>query len=145
MEPDITNPDDLFKLLSIANQAGGLTPNKAKDIVYEAVGEVAEPFPEEWGELPLALQKQQGSGSGVEAPLMMQLRNQITKAEKNHDDEIVAVMKEVKNLLQSSENSGIIKTDWNEEDHPRGEHGKFTSGGGSYSDGETDYGEKYGY
>ncbi len=28
-EPDISNPDDLFKLLSVCNNAGGLTPNKA--------------------------------------------------------------------------------------------------------------------
>ena len=31
-EPDITNPDDLFKILTLVNNAGGLTPNKAKEI-----------------------------------------------------------------------------------------------------------------
>lgn len=29
LEPDISNPDDLYKLLTVANNAGGLTPNKA--------------------------------------------------------------------------------------------------------------------
>ena len=38
LEPDISNPDDLQKLLTVANSAGGLTPNMAKRIVYEALG-----------------------------------------------------------------------------------------------------------
>jgi len=53
LEPDISNPDDMYKLLTVANNAGGLTPNKAKQIVYEAYGEVAEDYTEEWGNIPL--------------------------------------------------------------------------------------------
>ena len=32
LEPNITNPDDLYKLLTVANNAGGVTPNFAKKI-----------------------------------------------------------------------------------------------------------------
>ena len=52
LEPDITNPDDLYKLLTVANNAGGVTPNFAKRIIYEAFGEQAEDYPEEWGDTP---------------------------------------------------------------------------------------------
>lgn len=56
-KPDITNPDDLYKLLTVCNNAGGLTPNKAKQIIYDAYGETAENYPEEWGDTPLAFSK----------------------------------------------------------------------------------------
>jgi PBSX family phage portal protein len=100
LEPDISNPDDLYKLLTVANNAGGLTPNKAKQIVYEAYGETAEDYPEEWGDVPLAYSKTQGSGTSFDlGQLTMSLQKQIEKAASNHDDAIVAVMKEVKSLL----------------------------------------------
>lgn len=100
LEPDISNPDDLYKLLTVANNAGGLTPNKAKQIVYEAYGETAEDYPDEWGDVPLAYSKTQGGGTSFDlGQLTMSLQKQIEKAASNHDDAIVAVMKEVKNLL----------------------------------------------
>lgn len=100
LEPDISNPDDLYKLLTVANNAGGLTPNKAKQIVYEAYGETAEDYPEEWGDVPLAYSKTQGGGTSFDlGQLTMSLQKQIEKAASNHDDAIVAVMKEVKSLL----------------------------------------------
>lgn len=100
LEPDISNPDDLYKLLTVANNAGGLTPNKAKQIVYEAFGETAEDYPEEWGDIPLAYSKTQGSGTSFDlGQLTMSLQKQIEKAASNHDDAVVAVMKEVKHLL----------------------------------------------
>ncbi len=103
LEPDITNPDDLYKLLNVCNNAGGLTPNKAKQIVFEAFGEISEDYPEEWGDVPLAYQKTQGSG-GVSAgqdvnTLSANLQRQIEKATSRNDDAVVAVMKEVKRLL----------------------------------------------
>lgn len=88
LEPNISNPDDIYKILTVANHAGGLTPNKAKQIVYEAYGEVAEDYPEEWGNIPLACRETQTA-----------LQKQIEKAAANNDDTVVAVMKEVKNLL----------------------------------------------
>lgn len=101
LEPDISNPDDLYKLLTVANNAGGLTPNKAKQIIYEAYGEVAEDYPEEWGDIPLAYSKSQGGGTGFDLGMLtMSLQKQIEKAAGNHDDAVVAVMKEVKQLLK---------------------------------------------
>lgn len=88
LEPNISNPDDIYKILTVANHAGGLTPNKAKQIVYEAYGEVSEDYPEEWGNIPLACRETQNA-----------LQKQIEKAAANNDDAVVAVMKEVKNLL----------------------------------------------
>lgn len=99
LEPDISNPDDLYKLLTVCNNAGGLTPNKAKQIIYEAYGETAEDYPEEWGDVPLSYSKTQG-GMGFDlGQLTMSLQKQIEKAAGNHDDAVVAVMKEVKSLL----------------------------------------------
>ena len=88
LEPNISNPDDIYKILTVANHAGGLTPNKAKQIIYEAYGEVSEDYPEEWGNIPLACRETQNA-----------LQKQIEKAAANNDDAVVAVMKEVKNLL----------------------------------------------
>ncbi len=106
LEPDISNPDDLYTLLTAANNAGGVTPNFAKRIIYEAYGEVSEDYPDEWGDIPLAYQKTQGSsmsdsvnvGQDVNT-LAASLQRQIEKAASHNDDEVVAVMKEVKSLL----------------------------------------------
>ena len=94
--------DDLFKLLTVGNNAGGLTPNMAKRLIYEAVGEVAEDYPDDWGNMPLAYHNSQNSGFDISS-LTMSLQKQIEKAASNHDDEIVAVMKEVKHLLVKME------------------------------------------
>lgn len=99
LEPDISNPDDIAKLLTICNNAGGLTPNKAKQIIYEAYGEVAEDYPDDWGDTPLAYSKTQGGGGFDLGQLTMSLQKQISKAASNHDDAVVAVMKEVRSLL----------------------------------------------
>ncbi len=103
LEPDISNPDDLYKLLTVCNNAGGLTPNKAKQIVFEAFGEISEDYPEEWGDIPLAYQKTQGSGGAGAGQnintLSANLQQQIEKAASHNDDAVVAVMKEVKRLL----------------------------------------------
>lgn len=116
LEPDISNPDDLYKLLTVCNNAGGLTPNKARQIIFEAYGEVAEDYPEEWGDIPLAYSKSQGGGAaampGGGAPpqdygnLAESLQKQIEKAASKREDEVVAVMKEVKRLLMKMEKEG---------------------------------------
>ena len=109
LEPDISNPDDLYKLLTVANNAGGVTPNFAKRIIYEAFGEQAEDYPEEWGDTPLSYSKSQGGGAaqGFDiGQLTMGLQQQIEKAASSHDDAVVAVMKEVKRLLMKMEKGG---------------------------------------
>lgn len=111
LEPDISNPDDLFKLLTVANNAGGLTPNKAKEVVYEALGDTAEDYPEEWGNIPLAYSKTQGGGMGLDfSQLTMSLQKQIEKAAESHDDAVVAVMKEVKRLLVKMDKENLQKS-----------------------------------
>ena len=98
LEPDISNTDDMFKLLTAGNNAGGLTPNMAKRIIYEARGEVSEDYPDGWGDMPLAYYNTQNNGFDI-SNLTMSLQKQIEKAAGNHDDAVVAVMKEVKRLL----------------------------------------------
>lgn len=87
-EPDITNPDDLYKILNVCSNAGGLPPNKAKEIAFKSLGEVSDDYEGEWGNIPLAYQKHI---SGLNA--------QIAKAENNKEDEIIAIMKSVRSLL----------------------------------------------
>lgn len=53
--PDITNPDDIQKILNITERAGGLTPNVAKEYTYEVIGkEGCEDYEGEWGDIPIA-------------------------------------------------------------------------------------------
>lgn len=100
LEPDVSSPDDLVKILTICNNAGGLTPNKAKQIALSAIGEVSEDYPEDWGNVPLAYSKTQGGGMGLDlGGIAMSLQKQIEKAARNHDDAVVSVMKEVRSLL----------------------------------------------
>ena len=98
--PDISNPDDLFKILTACNNAGGLTPNKAKDIAYKALGETSEDFPAEWGDVPIAIQNAQARSAFDIAGLTAGIEKQIQKAAAARDDTaLIAVMKEVKSLL----------------------------------------------
>ena len=105
LEPDITNPDDIAKLLTVANAAGGLTPNKAKQIVYEAYGEVSEDYPPEWGDVPLAYARaQSGQSMGLDTDTLAKMMSQqIAKAAASRDDEVVSVMKEIRKLLTKME------------------------------------------
>lgn len=98
LDPDITNVDDLVKILTIGEKAGGLTPNKARSIIAEARGEKAENYEGDWGDTPIAVQNIR---SAPGADILSQLSGQITKAESRNDDEVVAVMKEVRRILKS--------------------------------------------
>lgn len=94
-EPDLTNPEDVAKILNITERAGGVTPNIAKEITLKALGKTSEPYPEEWGDIPLAFTKNQMPA------LNEQIDKAIQKASGNNDEDIVLVMKEVKKLLVS--------------------------------------------
>lgn len=118
MEPDLTNPDDLHQLLTVCTQAGGVTPNMARDILCEQLGDQPEPFPEEWGDVPLQVGQAQTQSqmmqslpsvnpndpnmAGVDfGTLGLQLDTQIQNAA--HDgagEDVVSVMKSVRRLLQ---------------------------------------------
>ncbi len=118
--PDITNPDDLYKMLTVTERAGGLTPNKAKQITYKTMGwNDEEDYDGEWGEIPLAVTKAQSTsinqaknpdGSqtiGTASNLAEQVEKAITKAAAARDDDVVAVMKEVKRLLRQRKEGAL--------------------------------------
>ncbi|MCD8206698.1 MAG: phage portal protein [Bacteroidales bacterium] len=129
MESDISNPDDIYKLLTVANQAGGLSPNMAKEIICEAMGRPMEDYPNSlddasWADLPISFQRTTSGGfnisdietltSGSEnadsskgtRTVDEQLEEQIEKAERDTDIAVVAVMKEVRDLLMKMEGGG---------------------------------------
>ena len=99
-EPNISNPDDICKIMTAATAAGGLTPNKAKEILYKYLGETSDDYEEEWGNVPLTITQSQNGGGFDLGGLTMALEGQIKKAEGQGDnDQVVAVMKEVRGLL----------------------------------------------
>ena len=102
LEPDISNPDDLVKILQVCSAAGGLTPNKAKQVALEAIGEVSENYDGEWGEIPLAYSRSTAASNNVLSGLLG-IDKTIQKARSNHDDEIVPVLKEIRKLLRQFE------------------------------------------
>ncbi len=62
-EPDITNPDDIQKMLNITERAGGLTPNTAKELTYKVIGKYGcEDYEGSWGDTPLAYSKTMPQG-----------------------------------------------------------------------------------
>lgn len=139
--PDISNIHDLTKVLNITERAGGLTPNKAKELTYKVFGETSENFEGDWGDTPLAYSKaQQPQQQGIPG-LDLQLSQQIEKSAEQGDGEITVVLKEIRKLLTNIEDDrenrftfiskdGIIKS----EDQPRDEDGKFASTSGSSGD-----------
>lgn len=100
--PDNTNQDDVNKLLTVCNNAGGLTPNKAKELIYATRGETAEPYDGEWGDIPLAVLKTQASAAAITtAGALNGVGEQIQKAKAaGEPDELIAVMKSVHKLLK---------------------------------------------
>lgn len=62
-EPDITNPDDIQKMLNITERAGGLTPNTAKELTYKVLGkDGCEDYDGGWGDIPLACSRTLSQG-----------------------------------------------------------------------------------
>ena len=105
--PDISNPDDLYKILTACNNAGGISPNKAKSIAYKALGETAEDYSEEWGDVPIAVQNARSRTVHDFPVLTAGVQQQIEKASAAGDDTaLVAVMKEVKSLLMKMDKEG---------------------------------------
>lgn len=123
LSPDVTNIEDLYKLLVIAEKAGGLTPNKAKQIAYDAIGEKSDDYEGDWGDTPLSVYQMQANQRMADAQMRNagavdqrpqegsesegyddtdeQLDKQIKKALESHEDaEIVSVMKAVRELLE---------------------------------------------
>jgi capsid portal protein len=129
--PDITNPDDIYKILTIAEKAGGVTMNDARSLAMQTLGKEAEDYPNAFdmadiGNVPLSVintmtaLKQYGAADSTydsisesqkdaetdefldsegKGDTVSQLDDQIEKAMINHDDDVVAVMKEVRKTL----------------------------------------------
>lgn len=149
LEPDITNPDDMTKILNITERAGGLTPNKAKEITYKLFNDPMENYEGDWGDTPLAYSKTQqpSYGGGFDQGNSQQVQ----KSAERDDIELMSVMKEIRQILIKnsengenpftfSENRAIIKEGWSEDAHPRDERGRFTSGGASPGGSESNSG-----
>ena len=99
--PDITNPDDLFKMLTVTEKAGGVTPDMAKQIAYKTMGlDGEEDYPEEWGKTPLAVLAAQKTAAAPAGDISGQLDAAIKKAAEARDDDVVAVMLDVRRLLK---------------------------------------------
>lgn len=101
-EPDITNPDDLAKILTITERAGGFTPNAALELTHKVMGTVSEDYADFDGNIPLQYLKSVPTSSSPDlAGLSSALTAQIQKAQAANDDAVVAIMKEVRSLLLS--------------------------------------------
>ena len=94
-EPDTTNPDDIYKLLNIAEKAGGVTPNIAKELTYTTLGkDNVEDYEGDWGDTPLQYLKS----------MVKNVDTAIEKAKKSSEDEdIIDVMKQIKKALLKKE------------------------------------------
>lgn len=99
-DPDLSNIEDLSKILAVCSAAGGLTPNKSKEILYKQLGEAAEDYEGEWGNIPLAYAKTQNNSNNTQS-VSTQLDTTIEKAAVAGDDEIVSVLKEVRKALNA--------------------------------------------
>lgn len=91
--PEITNPDDIYKLMSVTNNAGGLTPNKAKEVFFDMIGETSSDYDEEWGNIPIQIQNL------MKANVPEQIDKAVQKAAASGDDEIIPVLKEVRKAV----------------------------------------------
>lgn len=89
--PEIRNPDDLSKILGITERAGGLTPNKAKEVTYKFLGDEYEDYPDEWGNIPIALASQQSSASPASADETL-----IAKS----SDDVISVLKSIRDRFE---------------------------------------------
>lgn len=85
LAPEITNPDDLFKILSITERAGGLPPNKAKQIAYNAIGEDSDDYEGEWGDIPLVVSAQLNAKEQAELQRQMQSEQMNSRTESGMD------------------------------------------------------------
>ena len=84
-------------MLTVANNAGGLTPNKAKEILYSQIGETSDDFEEEWGNTPVIVSRN----------TMSSLDTAIMKAQNaDENTEIISVMKSVRSMLRKMNKGG---------------------------------------
>ena len=124
--PDITNPDDQTKILNVVERAGGLTPNEAHRLAGTMTGDTAEDFDADWANIPLSVyralldaqNRQQpdmnatpapsdettaesvaNPANSVEPEIVQQMDAKIADAETTGNEELIAVMKQVRKCL----------------------------------------------
>lgn len=109
--PDITNPEDIQKILNVTERAGGITPNVAKELTYKTLGkDGCEDYDGEWGDIPIqyirisqAQAQQLPPSEPVTDNTLKQLDGQIEQAA---DDEVVSVMKQIRKALVEYKKDG---------------------------------------
>lgn len=107
--PNANNIEDLAKIFSVAFQAGGITPNKAKDILYSLMGEESEDFEDDWGEIPIPIQQINRSNETAEGEnplenktpeeIQSEIDGLVEKSVNNHTEGLTPIMKAVRDLL----------------------------------------------
>lgn len=108
-EPDITNPDDIQKILNVTERAGGMTPNVAKELTFKTLGkDGCEDYEGEWGDVPIQYARTQQSvmqsaSQSVTDDTLKQLDGKIEQA---NDEEVVAVMKQIRKALIDYQKDG---------------------------------------
>ncbi|MDR3345196.1 MAG: phage portal protein [Oscillospiraceae bacterium] len=100
--PKISNPEDLARILTIAERAGGLPPNKAKEVAYRALNSEFEPYPNGWGNMPLAAERSMPTPTDVK-PVQK-------SAPYDTDEQILGVLKELRKMLERSDDSANANT-----------------------------------
>lgn len=90
-EPDITNPDDISKLLNITERAGGLTMNEAKALTAEVLGKEAEDYPgtfdmNDIGNIPLAYLTKIGNSNNEMSSVDGRLQSAMTALNDLNDN-----------------------------------------------------------
>ncbi len=110
--PDLTNIDDLFKILTIAEKGGSITPNFLKELTYKTIGKESEDFKNDWANIPLAVQQmliqqeqlkqQQISINTEQTPKSNEQiidNKQNDEISKNTNDELISHLKDVKKQM----------------------------------------------
>lgn len=105
-EPDITNPDDIQKMLNVTERAGGLTPNTAKELTYKVLGkDGCEDYEGDWGDVPLAYTKTtsqgqpaQDSGANMVGKPKTGMNEPIGQDMKRQDNQTVVTAGEMQQL-----------------------------------------------
>ncbi len=92
--PDTSNIDDIVKVFTICNTAGGVTPNDARALKAKTIGETAEPYGETWANTPLA----------VTSTLNVSTQQEefVNKANQTNDD-MITLLKAIKKGLNKND------------------------------------------
>lgn len=108
-EPDITNPEDIQKILNVTERAGGMTPNIAKELTYKTLGkDGCEDYEGEWGDVPIQYARiQQAAMQLPTQPVTEDTLKQLDgKIEQVTDEDVVSVMKQIRKALADYKKDG---------------------------------------